>query len=52
VAVGETAQAVYDYASNVRVRPELCHSGYMCYYPEVLEEVAGDRPVVRVAPPG
>lgn len=39
VAAGDTAQRVYDYASSVRARPELCRSGYMCYYPEVLEAV-------------
>lgn len=51
VAAGETAQAVYDYASNVRARPELCHSGYMCYYPEVLEEVECGQPGLPVALP-
>jgi len=40
VAAGDTARSVYDYASSVRERPELCQSGYMCYYPEVLEELS------------
>ncbi|WP_321528572.1 U32 family peptidase [Sedimenticola selenatireducens] len=51
VTSGATAQAVYDYASNVRARPELCHSGYMCYYPEVLDEVECGQPGLRVALP-
>lgn len=40
VAAGETARSIYDYASNVREHPELCQSGYMCYYPEVLEDLS------------
>lgn len=48
VTAGQTAQAVYDYASNVRARPDLCRSGYMCYYPEVLDDVKCNQPELRV----
>jgi len=39
VAAGESAQSIYDYAANVRGMPELCRSGYMCYYPDVLDAI-------------
>ncbi len=42
VAAGESERSIYEYASNVRERPELCESGYMCYYPEVLDAAKAD----------
>jgi len=33
---GATKSDILNYATQVRARPDLCESGYMCYYPEVL----------------
>lgn len=33
---GESPAEILAYGKQVRNRPELCESGYMCYYPEVL----------------
>ncbi|HEY5719866.1 MAG TPA: U32 family peptidase [Gammaproteobacteria bacterium] len=33
-----------DYAQGLRDARELCRSGYMCYYPEVLDEAPALRP--------
>jgi collagenase-like PrtC family protease len=30
--------ALSDFARNLRARPDRCAEGYMCYYPEVLDE--------------
>ncbi len=37
---GASLQGIYDYASQVRGQPELCESGYMCYYPDVLDDLS------------
>jgi len=34
---GATKSDILNYATQVRARPDLCESGYMCYYPEVLQ---------------
>ena len=34
---GATKSDILNYATQVRTRPDLCESGYMCYYPEVLQ---------------
>lgn len=39
-AAGVPEQAVMDLARNLRPSPEQCATGYMCYYPEVLEAPA------------
>ncbi|MBK6287112.1 MAG: U32 family peptidase [Gammaproteobacteria bacterium] len=47
VAGGNTGKEIFDYATRVRARTDLCESGYMCYYPEVMEYADPESSIAR-----
>ena len=44
MAAGVDEEELQAFAKGMRNKPELCRSGYMCYFPDIL-----DRPIARPA---
>ena len=52
VASGGTREATAEYAQGLRDTPELCGSGFMCYYRDAVPTGRGPRSPAGCSPSG